>query len=267
MMKDQPNPRESLHVSLRALRLPSFVAYHDEVARRAEKEGWSFTQYLSHLAELELSERRARRIERLLKASNLPPEKTMATLKLPRLAANVRRQVPSLCEGDFVRRAENLLAFGLPGRGKSHLVAAIAHELVKRGISVLYTPDYALVQQLLKAKKELLLERVLKKLDRIEAVILDDIGYIQQDHQEMEVLFTFLAERYERRTVVITSNLVFSQWDKIFKDPMTTMAAIDRLVHHSVILELTGPSYRNEEAEKRNAPRKSSREKKGETNQ
>jgi DNA replication protein DnaC len=254
MMKNQLNPRESLSLSLRALRLPSFVALHEEVARRAEKGGWSFTQYLSHLAEQELSERRDRRIERLLKASNLPPEKTMATLKLSRLAVNVRRQVPSLCEGDFVRRAENLLAFGLPGRGKSHLVAGIAHELVKRGISVLYTPAYALVQQLLKAKKELILERVLKKLDRIEAVILDDIGYIQQDHQEMEVLFTFLAERYERRTVVITSNLVFSQWDKIFKDPMTTMAAIDRLVHHSVILELTGPSYRNEEAEKRKSP-------------
>jgi DNA replication protein DnaC len=262
MMKGQLDPRESLPVSLRALRLPSFVAYHDEVAQRAEKEGWSFTQYLSHLAELELGDRQTRRIERLLKGSNLPAEKTLATLKPSRLAANVRRQLPTLCDGDFVRRAENLLSFGLPGRGKSHLISAIGHELVKRGISVLYTPAYALVQQLLKAKKELMLERVLRKLDRIEAVILDDIGYIQQDHQEMEVLFTFLAERYERRTVMITSNLVFSEWDRIFKDPMTTMAAIDRLVHHSVILELTGPSYRSEEAEKRNSSGKGARERK-----
>ena len=256
MMKGTLNPRESLPVSLRALRLPSFVAYHEEVAGRAENEGWGFAEYLSHLAELELGERQSRRIARLLRASNLPAEKTLATLKPSRLAAKVRRQLPTLCKGDFVHRAENILAFGLPGRGKSHLISAIGHELVQRGISVLYISAYALVQQLLQAKKELLLERKLKKLDRIEAVILDDIGYTQQDRQEMEVLFTFLAERYERRTVMITSNLVFSQWDRIFKDPMTTMAAIDRLVHHSTILELTGPSYRNEEAEKKNSSAK-----------
>jgi DNA replication protein DnaC len=262
-MNGQTDPRASLPVSLRALALPTFVAYHAEVAEQAEKQGWGFTQYLSHLAELELTQRGNRRVERLLKASRLPREKTLGTLDASRLTATIRRQLPALCEGDFVRRAENVLAFGLPGRGKSHLVCAVGHELVKRGISVLFIPAYALVQQLLKAKKDLALERVLKKLDRIEVVILDDIGYIQQDHQEMEVLFTFLAERYERRSVMITTNLVFSQWDRIFKDPMTTAAAIDRLVHHSIILELTGPTYRGEEAEKRNRPRKPPQQDKG----
>jgi len=260
MTNGSMNQSTSLPVSLRDLALPSFVTYHAEVAKQAEKEGWSFTQYLSHLAELELGDRRARRVERLLRASNLPPDKTLATFDASRLAANVRRQLPALCEGDFVRRAENVLAFGLPGRGKSHLVCAIGHELVKRGVPVLFTRAYALVQQLLKAKKELALERVLKKLDRVEVVILDDIGYVQQDHQEMEVLFTFLAERYERRSVMITTNLVFSQWDKIFKDPMTTAAAVDRLVHHSIILEMSGPTYRGEEAERRNSSAKSGRE-------
>jgi DNA replication protein DnaC len=264
MMKKQLDPCQSLPVSLRALRLPAFVAYHDDVTKQAEKEGWSFPQYLSHLAELELHERQTRRVQRLLRASNLPLEKTMATFKQSRLPAKIRRQMPTLCNGDFVRRAENLLTFGLPGRGKSHLVAAIGHELVQQGISVLYVSAYALVQQLLIAKKELLLERKLKKLDRIEAVIIDDIGYIQQDRQEMEVLFTFLAERYERRSVIITSNLVFSKWDRIFKDPMTTMAAIDRLVHHSTILELTGPSYRGEEAKEKNNPKKPRKGKKDE---
>jgi DNA replication protein DnaC len=256
MMNAPMDQRTSLPVSLRALALPSFVAYHVEVAGRAEKEGWSFTQFLAHLAELELGERRTRRVERYLKASNLPLEKTLATLEVSRLAIPVRRQLPTLCEGDFVRAAENVLAFGLPGRGKTHLVCAIGHELVKRGVPVLFMRAYALVQQLLKAKKELVLERVLKKLDRIEVVILDDIGYVQQDNQEMEVLFTFLAERYERRSVMITTNLVFSQWDRIFKDPMTTAAAVDRLVHHSIILELSGPTYRGEEAERRNAAAK-----------
>jgi DNA replication protein DnaC len=133
------------------------------------------------------------------------------------------------------------------------MLCAIGHELVRRGHTVLFVPAYRLVQSLLVAKRDLNLEKELKKLDRFEAVIIDDIGYVQQDREEMEVLFTFLAERYERGSVLISSNLVFSQWDKIFKDSMTTAAAIDRLVHHCVILELTGQSYRNQEAQKRNA--------------
>jgi DNA replication protein DnaC len=127
-------------------------------------------------------------------------------------------------------------------------VAAIGHELVERGYAVLFVPTYRLVQRLLAAKRDLLLDRELKRLDAYDAVILDDLGYVQQDREEMEVLFTFLSQRYERRSVMITSNLVFSQWDQIFKNPMTTMAAIDRLVHHSIILEMSGPSIREEEA-------------------
>jgi DNA replication protein DnaC len=157
--------------------------------------------------------------------------------------------VAALCDGTFLRRGTNVLAFGLPGRGKTHALAAIGHELVQRGYRVLFVPTYQLVQRLLGAKRDLLLEAELKRLDRFDAVILDDIGYVQQDRAEMEVLFTFLAERYERRSVMISSNLVFSQWDRIFKDAMTTAAAIDRVVHHSVILEMTGPSFRAEVAE------------------
>ena len=132
----------------------------------------------------------------------------------------------------------------MPGRGKTHVASAIGHELIKRSYAVLFQPTYVLVERLLVAKRELALDRELAKLDRFDVVILDDIGYVQQSRDEMEVLFTFFAERYERRSVVITSNLVFSQWDRIFKDPMTTAAAIDRLVHHATILEMTGPSVR-----------------------
>jgi DNA replication protein DnaC len=159
--------------------------------------------------------------------------------------------LPILCEGGFIERAENLLAFGLPGRGKTHLVCAIGLELIQRGHTVHFTPTYALVQRLLAARRDLALEKELHRLDAFDVLILDDIGYIQQDRDEMEVLFTLLAERYERRSVVVASNLVFSQWDRIFKDPMTTAAAIDRIVHHAVILELTGPSYRAEAAKAR----------------
>jgi len=246
-------------VLLRSLKLPGFVRSHAEVAHQAEREGWAFGRYLHHLAEIEVEERRQRRIERLLHQSDLPHDKTLATLELGRLPTPVRRSLPELCAGGFVERAENLLAFGLPGRGKSHVVSAIGHELVQRGYEVLFVPAFKLVQRLLAAKRDLELDAMLRRLDRYDAVILDDLGYVQQSREEMEVLFTFLAERYERRSVMITSNLVFSQWDKIFQDPMTTACAIDRLVHHAVILELSNKkSYRAEVAESRLANGRSS---------
>jgi DNA replication protein DnaC len=244
-------PVASLGLMLRALKLPSFARYAEEIATKAEREGWSFGRYLHHLAELEVEERKRRRIERHLKSSDLPQEKTLTTLHRARLPAKVQKMLPVLCDGAFVERGDNVLCFGLPGRGKTHLVCAIGHELVQRGHRVLFIATFALVQRLLVAKRDLRLEKELGQLDAYDAVILDDIGYVQQSREEMEVLFTFLAERYERRSVIITSNLVFSEWGRIFKDPMTTAAAIDRLVHHAVILEMTGPSGRADEAKKR----------------
>jgi DNA replication protein DnaC len=241
----------SVPVLLRSLKLPGFVRAYAQVAEQAEREGWSFERYLHHLAEIEIEDRRGRRIERLLRQSSLAQDKVLSTLDLARLPAPVRRTLPTLCEGGFVDRAENLLAFGLPGRGKTHLVSAIGHELVQRGYQVLFVPAFKLVQRLLAAKQSLDLEATLRRLDHFDAIILDDLGYVQQGRAEMEVLFTFLAERYERKSVLITSNLVFSEWDKIFQDPMTTACAIDRLVHHAAIVELSGPSYRAEAAKRR----------------
>lgn len=254
MSRTPPPENSSLVILLKILKLPGFVEAHEPLAEEGERQGWTHAEYLRQLVDLELSERNRRRIERYFKQSSLPGEKTLVTLDLERLPAKVRRRVPGLCQGDFVHRAENVLAFGLPGRGKTHLLCAIGHELVQRGHRVFFTPAFKLVQRLLAAKRELELEKFLRKLDAFDVVLIDDIGYVQQDRDEMEVLFTFLAERYERRSVMITSNLVFSQWDKIFKDAMTTAAAIDRLVHHSVILELSSKnSYRGDAAKKRNA--------------
>jgi DNA replication protein DnaC len=245
---------EALALLMRSLKLPTFARHFEEVGATAESEGWTFRRFLHHLAELEVEERRRRRIERNLKDSELPGEKTLATLDRARLPAKIQKTLPSLCEGAFLERGENLLAFGLPGRGKTHLACAIGHELIQRGYRIYFTATFALVQRLLAAKRDLALERELDRLDRFDAVILDDIGYVQQSREEMEVLFTFLSERYERRSVIITSNLVFRDWDRIFKDPMTTAAAIDRLIHHAVILEMTGTSFRTEEAKKRAEP-------------
>jgi len=163
----------------------------------------------------------------------------------------IRQQVKILLEGSFVNRSENILAFGNPGSGKTHLLCAICHELARQGRKVYFAGCDLMVQQLLRAKRELELDKMLKKLSRYEALMIDDFGYVKQDREEMEVLFTLLAHRYERGSVLLTSNLPFSKWEIIFKDPMTTAAAIDRLVHHSVVLELNVPSYRAEQAKKR----------------
>jgi DNA replication protein DnaC len=242
----------SLDVLLRSLCLSTIKREYANVATKAEKENWSYSRYLLALCQIEAQDRGQRRIERNLRKSGLPDGKTLATFDQKLIPFQVRKQIPTLLEGDFVERAENILCFGLPGRGKSHLLCAIARELIiQKGYEVLFTTTFSLVQKLLKAKQELAIEVLLKKLDRFHVILMDDIGYVQQTREEMEILFTFLAERYERKSLMITSNLVFSEWDKIFKDPMTTAAAIDRLVHHSIILELDGDSYRTRQAQKR----------------
>jgi DNA replication protein DnaC len=239
----------TLPLLLRALRLPTIAREYDQAIIRAEAENWGYPRFLSYLFEAEANDRLQRRIERQLKEAGLPAGKTLESLDDKKLTDKIRRQLPTLLEADFVRRGDNLLCFGLAGRGKTHLVAAIAREWICRHqLHVLFVPAFRLVTQLLAAKRDLKLPQAINRLQRYDAVIIDDIGYVQQSRDEMEVLFHFLAERYEKKSVVITSNLVFSQWDQIFKDPMTTMAAVDRLVHHATILEFTGDSHRAQSA-------------------
>lgn len=239
---------ETLELRLKAFRLPSFLANYADLSQKAERGGWGHLQYLETLAELEAEDRRSRRVQRLLAEARISREKTLGALELERFPAALRTQIRALCDGQFLLNSTNVCVFGNPGTGKTHLVSAIGHELVHRGRSVFFTEVSELVERLLVAKRDLRLTKELRRLDRFDCVILDDIGYVQQGRDEMEVLFTLLAERYERRSVMITSNLVFSKWEQIFKDPMTTAAAVDRVVHHSVILELNVPSYRAETA-------------------
>jgi DNA replication protein DnaC len=242
----------SLPILLRSMRLPTIAREYEQALQRAEAENWGYKRFLSYLFEAEANDRLQRKIERQLKESRLPDDKTLELLDQKTLPEKVRRQMPALLEADFVRRGDNLLCFGLAGRGKTHFCAAIAREWVRRHqLQVLFIPAYELVSQLLAAKRDLKLPQAIAKLQRFDAVLIDDIGYVQQSRDEMEVLFHFLAERYEKKSVVITSNLVFSQWDRIFKDPMTTMAAVDRLVHHATIIDFTGDSIREKEAKKR----------------
>ena len=239
---------------LRELRLPAFRDHFQSQAQRAAQENWSYPQYLQTLTNRECEARAQGRIRRLASASRLPIGKTWDQFKWSRLPKLAQQQFQTLRDGAFLARRENVLVFGKPGSGKTHALCAVAEQLVLQGHAVLFATCSLLVQELLAAKRDLKLERFLKKLAAFTALIIDDLGYVQQSREEMEVLFTLLAERYERGSVLLTSNLPFSQWTAIFKDPMTTAAAIDRLVHHSVIVELNVPSYRLETAKNAKNP-------------
>jgi len=246
-----PDVRSQLQTCLKELRLTNIRERFEEAARQAAQESAGYDSYLLDLVERECEVRRHRRIERVLRESHLPLEKTLDTFDRGRLSPKVVQQLSLLEQGFFLDKQENVVAFGNPGTGKTHLLCGLAQKLVRQGRRIWFSPCALLVQKLLIAKRDLALAPFLTKLNRFEAILIDDIGYVQHNREEMEVLFTLLAERYERGSVMVTSNLAFSQWDKIFKDPMTTGAAIDRVVHHSVILELNISSYRMEQAQKR----------------
>src|ERR1700693_2450285 len=236
---------------LNDLPLPTVRECYEETARRAGSETLSYEQYLLEVMARECEQRRKSKVQRLLKDSALPLEKSLQNFNLKRLPAKAARQLRTLLEGGFLDRKENVLVFGNPGSGKSHLLSALAQELVVAQERKMHFTKCALVMQdLLAAKRDLRLSREIKRLGRYEGLIIDDLGYLQQSREDMEVVFTLLAERYERGSVLMTSNLAFSKWESIFKDAMMTAAAIDRLVHHSVIIELNIRSDRAEEAEK-----------------
>lgn len=233
---------ERLALLLKEFKLPTVS---EQLSKRLIQDGQQEAlSVLVEVFEMERQERWERRVQRLRKQSKLPVGKTFDMFEMARLPLGLQQKLKRLSSGHFLEKATNVLAFGLPGTGKTHAACALGHALVEKGHSVLFSPTFRVVQHLIKAKRELSLARELKKLDRFDLVILDDIGYVQQDADEVEVLFTLMAERYERRSLMLTSNLVFSQWEQIFKNPMTTAAAIDRLVHHSEILEFAVSSYR-----------------------
>ena len=245
--------REDLEGCIKELCLSRILKEYSVMADEARKESSSYEEFLLGVLRQECGDRRQKRIARYLKESRLPLEKTLDSFEMKRLPAKALHQAKTLLQGGFIDRHENLLVFGNPGSGKTHLVSGIGQELIKKDKRIYFTTCALLLQDLLRAKKELKLAKFLKKLSGFGGIIVDDIGYVQEAKEEMEVLFTFLAERYERGSVIITSNLPFSKWDNIFKDQMMTTAAIDRIVHHSVILELNITSYRIESA-KKNGP-------------
>lgn len=241
----------TLPILLRQLRLPTMAACCDDITERALAAGWSIPQTLATLCEHELAEREQRRLQRHTKEARLPTGKTLAAFDFSAVESSQRQQLTSLaCDSTWIEQTRNLLLFGASGLGKSHIAAAIGHALIELGLRVRYYPASALVQELQTAKQSLRLTETLNKLDKYPLLILDDIGYVKRSEAETSVLFELIAHRYEAGSLLITSNQPFSAWDSIFADDMMAVAAIDRLVHHADIIELTGQSYRKRAHEK-----------------
>ena len=231
---------------LNELRLPTIGRLWSEFAERSDKEGWPAGRFLGGLLEHELAERAKRRIDRHRVESQLDPTKTLASFDFAEVPMLSKAHVTALASGDsWLEKGASVLIFGPPGVGKSHVGCGIGHALIDAGYRVLYTRTSELVQRLQAARQSLQLPQALTKLDRYDLLILDDISYVRKDQAETSVLFELIAERYERRSILVTANQAFSGWDNVFPDPGMTVAAIDRLVHHSTIFELNDvESYR-----------------------
>jgi len=254
---------QNLEAHLKQLCLGAFATNYQSIAKECENE--DHLEFLNRLVRVETEHRYQKRIESLLNKAKLPRNKTLQSFDYKRIIGLSWLQVKQLATSEFMERYENVLIFGNPGTGKTHLAIALAQEWCLQGRKVHYITSAQLMQNLLKAKKDLSLNAYIKKLDNFAALIIDDISYISCDKEETDVLFTLLSARYESRSVLITSNLPFAKWDQIFKDQMTTAAAVDRLVHHAHILELNTESYRISDAKKRSSKPQAFEKKEGQS--
>ena len=239
----------TLALLLKQLKLTTMAQHWERLLLQAEQDGWNGAEYLAALCELELAERHRRRIARQGAESRLPAGKSLASFDFTQVPHLSPPQFEALAgTADWTRQSRNLLLFGPSGVGKTHLAAAIGHGLIEQGVRVRYFTTTALVQQLQLAREELRLEDALHKLDRYRALVLDDFGYVKKTEQETHVLFELIAHRYETGSLILTSNQPFAEWDRIFPDQMMTVAAVDRLIHHATIIEVSSDSYRRKEA-------------------
>ena len=249
MKTAHPVDEARLGIMLNELRLPTIKTLWPRFAETADREGWPAARFLAAIAEHELAERANRRVERHLAEAHLPPGKTLDSFAFEAVPMISKAQVTAMAAGDsWLAKGANVLMFGPPGGGKSHLAAAIGLALIENGWRVLFTRTTDLVQKLQVARRELQLEAAIAKLDKFDLLILDDLAYVTKDQAETSVLFELISARYERRSILITANQPFGEWNRVFPDPAMTLAAVDRLVHHATIFEMNVESYRRRTA-------------------
>ncbi len=236
---------EALPLMLKALRLPAFGQHYQDYQEQATEQSWGYDQYLAQLCEQEVARRYQTRIHNWTKEAKLPRGKSFATLAINELPKAIQKKVIGLRDNtQWALQADNVLLIGPSGVGKSHIAAALGLHLIEQGVRAKWLQATALLQLLQQAKQDLDLMGVMSKLDKYRVLIIDDIGYVKKTDSETQVLFEFIAHRYESGSLIITSNQPFSHWDQIFPDTMMTVAAIDRIIHHATIVEIDGESYR-----------------------
>lgn len=243
---------EGVELLLKELRLPAFKRNYEALWDQASDQNWSHVDYLTALCEKELADRYERRVQKWTREARLPHGKTFASLQYNAMNKPARTLLKRLEQNDdWWRRAENVLLIGPSGLGKTHIAAAIGHQLIEHQVRCKLFPAMALVQQLQQAKRDLELMKAMTQLDKYRVIILDDVGYVKKTDAETQVLFEFIAHRYESASLIITANQPFSEWDHIFPDNIMTVAAIDRLIHHATIISLEGMSYRKKESRRK----------------
>lgn len=245
-----------LSLLLKQLRLPTIGTLWEDISNQADQEGWGSARCLSILCEHELTERANRRMNKYWKESCLPAGKTFSSFDFKTVPLN-KTMVLTLASGEgWLKQGRNILIFGPSGVGKTHLAAAIGSHLLENRARVLFTRTTTLIQKLQIAKQGLTLSSALEKLNKYECIILDDFGYANKDMMETNVLFELISERYERKSLIITCNQPFGEWNHIFQDKAMAIAAIDRLVHDAKILQINKESYRKNSLIERNPSQK-----------
>jgi len=233
---------------LKALRLPSFALFYEELARQAANAGWGYEDYLRELLEAEVLSRQERRAARMMKAALFPDIKTLDQINWTALEGVSRTKILELASCGFIEQAEDVVIAGPIGTGKTHLAIGLGVEATKRRKRVGFVRAAGLVRSLIEARDERLLGRLQQKYQRVELLIIDELGFVPFDRVGGELLFNLLSERYERRSTLVTTNLSFGEWVQVFGgDEKLTTALLDRLSHHARILTTKGGSYRRQQ--------------------